>query len=148
MADIEEHIQKAIEEGQFKDLPGQGEPLRLDDNPHEDAEWRLAHHMLHAGGFSLPWIELRQEIETESEQARMELKRAWEWRRQALGSGRRYRLVQDEWERVVGRFKERVEKINKRIFDYNLQAPALRLQTFSLNAEAEISQLITTSNEI
>lgn len=145
MPDIEKHIQKAIEEGQFNDLPGQGEPLKLDDNPHEDADWRLAHHMLRSGGFTLPWIELRQEIETESEQARTELKRAWEWRQQALGAGRRYRLVQDEWERAVRRFKERVEKINKRIFDYNLQAPATRLQILQVEAEAEINRLTTAS---
>ena len=42
---IEEIIRRAIQEGKFDDLPGKGEPLQLDDNPHEDPEWRAAHHI-------------------------------------------------------------------------------------------------------
>ena len=43
---------------------GKGKPLRLEDDSLEDPEWRMAYHMLREGGFSLPWIELRQEIVT------------------------------------------------------------------------------------
>ena len=65
MPNIEEQIRRAQEGGQFDDLPGKGKPLRLDENPHEDPEWRLAHQILRNGGFSLPWIEMWREIEAE-----------------------------------------------------------------------------------
>ncbi len=61
MSNIEDHIRRAIEEGKFDDLPGKGKPLKLEDDPFVDPEWRLAHHMLRCSGFSLPWIERRQE---------------------------------------------------------------------------------------
>jgi DnaJ homolog subfamily C member 28 len=78
MPDIDDAIEKAMREGKFDDLPGKGKPLSLDENPHEDPDWRLAHHVLKNGGFSLPWIETRKEIEDETGRARQALRRAWE----------------------------------------------------------------------
>ena len=78
MPNIEELIQRAIREGKFDALPGQGKPLHLDDNPQADPDWQLAYHLLKENGFSLPWLELRQEIENEIESARQSLQRAWE----------------------------------------------------------------------
>ncbi len=46
MPNIEDLIQRAIQEGKFSDLPGKGKPLRLDDNPHADPDWQLAYHLL------------------------------------------------------------------------------------------------------
>jgi len=37
---IDEIIRRAIEEGQFDDLPGKGKPLRLDEDPNSDPAWR------------------------------------------------------------------------------------------------------------
>ena len=54
---IEEIIRQAMQEGKFDDLPGKGKPLNLDQNPHQDPDWRVAHHLLKSAGFSLPWIE-------------------------------------------------------------------------------------------
>ena len=65
MPNIEELIQRAIQEGKFSDLPGKGKPLRLDENPHADPDWQLAYHLLKENSFSLPWLELRQELEIE-----------------------------------------------------------------------------------
>ncbi len=83
MPNIEDLIQRAIQEGKFSDLPGKGKPLRLDDNPLADPDWQLAYHLLKENGFSLPWLELRQELEKEIEAARQSLKQAWEWRQSA-----------------------------------------------------------------
>lgn len=56
---IEDKIKQAQDEGVFDDLPGQGKPLRLDDNSSED--W-LGHHMLHEAGLLPDWLQLRKEI--------------------------------------------------------------------------------------
>ena len=77
---VEEIIRRAIQEGKFDDLPGKGKPLQLDQTPHEDPEWRAAHYILKTGGFSLPWIESLNEIESNLLNARSDLSQAWMWR--------------------------------------------------------------------
>jgi len=142
MPKIEDHIQKAMQEGKFDNLPGKGKPLKLDDNPHEDPEWKLAHHLLKESGFSLPWIELKQEIEAETETARLALRQSWEWRQQALAEKKwRYQVIDEEWQRAVKAFTERVEKINQRVFEYNLQTPSDKFQMRKLDAQREIESL-------
>ena len=47
----DEAIRKAMEEGKFDNLPGKGKPLKLDEDPFEDPEWRLANKMLKEGGY-------------------------------------------------------------------------------------------------
>lgn len=140
---IEEQIRQAMQEGKFDNLPGKGQPLRLDENPHEDPEWRLAHHMLHGSGYTLPWIAARNEIEAEIEAARLELLRTWTWRREALDEVPLclpYEQVERAWQRAVEAFREQALCINKRILAYNLQAPLERFQLLPLNVEQEIKR--------
>ncbi len=40
--DVEEKIQEAIARGEFDNLPGEGKPIDLTENPFVPAEWRLA----------------------------------------------------------------------------------------------------------
>src|SRR5512133_1234249 len=106
MPDIEDAIEKAMQEGKFNDLPGKGKPLSLDDNPHEDPAWRLANHVLKTSGFSLPWIEARKEIEAEIEQARQALQRARSWHLTQAARRRNDPEVEAEWQRAVRAFFE------------------------------------------
>lgn len=138
MPSIEDHIRKAMEEGQFDDLPGKGKPLRLDENPLEDPEWRMAYHVLKNGGFTLPWIETRQEILTELEQQRQGLRRAWDWRNRAQAQGESLTAVEAEWRRAREAFRQALERLNRRIRDFNLQVPSDRFQVRRVNIEAEI----------
>jgi DnaJ family protein C protein 28 len=142
MPEIEEHIRRAIEEGKFDNLPGQGKPLDLGDDTLADPDWRLAHHMLRSSGYSLPWIELRQEIQAEADTARGTLRRAWEWREAALAQGQPSERVQGEWMRAVEAFRKQTESINKKIFNYNLQAPSEIVQLFKLDTEREIAAVV------
>lgn len=57
---IDRQIREAAEEGQFDNLPHQGEPLPIDANPYA-AEWGLAFHVLKNAGFAPPWIEADKE---------------------------------------------------------------------------------------
>jgi DnaJ family protein C protein 28 len=148
MPNIEDLIQRAIQEGKFSHLPGKGKPLRLDDNPHADPDWQLAYHLLKENGFSLPWLELRQELESEIEAARQSLKLAWE-RRQSTAVHKP--LVdkppfpssdpEAEFRRALRVFEEQIARINQRIFDYNLQTPSDRFQMLKLNLEQEIERI-------
>jgi hypothetical protein len=58
---IERQIRQAIEEGKFDNLPHQGKPLPIDENPYA-GEWGLAFHVLRNAGFAPPWIEADKEV--------------------------------------------------------------------------------------
>ncbi len=136
MPNIDDEIRRAMEEGEFENLPGKGRPLNLDEDPFEDPEWRLAHHLLRSSGYSLPWIEKRKEIEAGLEAARRDLALGWE-RRQEQG----YRSTK-RWERAQASFREAIAELNKKIFSYNLEAPSMRLQVMRIDAEVEIKKVV------
>jgi hypothetical protein len=130
----DEAIRKAMEEGAFEGLAGKGKPLKLEDNPFEDPSWRMAHHLLQANDFTLPWIDARNEIEADLDAARQRLGRAWHAARRAPQA----------WQRAQQAFRQQVEALNRRIRDYNLAVPNEQLHRLPLNAEREI-QVVTQS---
>ncbi len=103
---IEEQIRRAMQEGKFDDLPGQGKPLRLEENPFEDPDMRMANHLLRSAGFTLPWIEKKREIEALSGQARRSLRQSWEWRQTALQAHSPGNFIESEWQRACAAFRE------------------------------------------
>ena len=60
---VEERIRRAIERGEFDDLPCAGEPLELEDDSSVPEELRLAYKILKNAECLPPEIELRKEIE-------------------------------------------------------------------------------------
>ena len=141
MPDIEELMRAAMQAGKFDNLPGKGKPLKLDENPHADREWRTAYHILHEAGFTLPWIETRNEIEADLEKALADLQRAWNWRENSSAQTSPNALIEMEWREALDAFRKKVEALNKRIADYNLAVPSDRFQMRMLNYEREVSKL-------
>ena len=138
MSSLDELIRRAIEEGKFSNLPGEGKPLRLDDNPFEDPDWRLAYHVLRSSGFSLPWIERRNAIESELQAARAALHRAYVWRQVSIARDGSSAEVDAGWVRAVDAFRASLTELNKKILAYNLEAPSDRFQLRLLNADREL----------
>ncbi len=72
-ADLAERkIKEAQAAGYFDNLPGLGQPLQLDDNPHE-GEWALAHRILRNANISPPWIALQQQVQRRGDTLRVRL---------------------------------------------------------------------------
>jgi hypothetical protein len=68
---VEEKIAAARDQGDFDDLPGQGERLRLKENPLA-GDWELAFHVLENAEMAPPWMEMSGEIrEGEAELAQL-----------------------------------------------------------------------------
>ena len=61
---IESRIKKAQMEGAFEDLPGSGQPLRLEDDRHIPEDLRMAHKVLKNADCLPPEVQLRKEIRT------------------------------------------------------------------------------------
>jgi DnaJ homolog subfamily C member 28 len=143
MPDIDEQIRRAMQEGQFEDLPGRGRPLQLDEDPFEDPDWRLAHHMLRSAGYSLPWIETRREIEADLATHCLEIQRAWERHQSAAVSPD---LTRRRWDQAQVNFREAIAELNKRILSYNLEAPSMQLQLQPINPAREIERAMQTGS--
>jgi DnaJ family protein C protein 28 len=139
---IEQKIQKAMENGVFENLPGQGKPLNLEDDALMDPDWRVAYRLLRSSGFSLPWIENRRDIEQQIKAAREGLARTRDWVQEQGGGGTDPAAAQQGWDRAVGSFRGQIETINRRITDYNLEAPALSLHMVPLDPEKEIAAVL------
>jgi DnaJ family protein C protein 28 len=137
---IDEQIRQAIARGDFDNLPGKGKPLDLSENPHEDPGWRLAYRLLKENGYTLPWIETRQNIELDYEKALKSLQQSWDWRKNAAG---RRGLVhaEREWQQALQNFREQMFKLNRRIRDYNLEIPSNQFQRRLINIEQEIANI-------
>ena len=135
---IEEIIRQAMQEGKFDDLPGKGKPLNLDQNPHQDPEWRVAHHLLKSAGFSLPWIERLGKINDDLQQARESLARSWAWMQSEHGD----QLNSVEWQAAIELFEQRVQAINEQLRTYNLEVPTSRFQIPLVDIQREIKQII------
>lgn len=61
---IESRIKKAQREGAFENLPGSGQPLRLEDDRHIPEDLRMAHKVLKNADCLPPEVQLRKEIRT------------------------------------------------------------------------------------
>ncbi|MCB1824006.1 MAG: DUF1992 domain-containing protein [Candidatus Competibacteraceae bacterium] len=68
----EARIHEAIERGELSGLPGEGRPLRLDDDSAIPEELRAAYRLLKNAGFLPPELQLRKELR-EAEQLLQQL---------------------------------------------------------------------------
>ena len=63
----EERIREALQRGEFDNLPGQGKPLKLEDDRHVPEDLRLAYKILKNAACLPPEVELKKEIRTTEE---------------------------------------------------------------------------------
>ncbi len=111
---IDQIIAKAQADGLMDNLPGQGQPLNLDDDAMVPDEYRLGHRMLKASGFAPPWIEARRDID--QERARLaewlsDARRRWPY----LAAPARAAL------RVA--YRRKLDDLQRLIMNFNLKAP-------------------------
>ncbi len=125
---IDRLICRAREQGAFDDLDGRGVPLDwAEENPLEDAAWRLAHHLLKEAGLAPAWMEEAKEIRAQVEGLRQALRGA------SQGS-------EAEWLRAATSAMREIAAINARIRSVNLAVPILPLQLAPLDARDELQR--------
>lgn len=118
----EEKIKEAMQEGAFRNLQGQGRPLKLERNPFEPAELRMAHMVLEGAGMSPAWIQERKELDGEIDRACAALTRA----------------AADRWDQAEAGFRAAAKALNSRILTYNLSVPAGGFQRPQIDVEFEL----------
>lgn len=133
---IDDMIRRAMEDGHFDNLPGQGKPLNLNHHPYTPRELRGAYQVMQQAGATLPWISDRQTIEADIEKARAAIKQAWQWYLQQGQTA----AAREAWQGAQNRFRQATGDLNRRIRDYNLSAPNSQVHLFALDAEREIQK--------
>lgn len=132
---IEDHIQKAQEDGEFNNLRGQGQPFT-----HLDTD--IFAHLVQEQGFRPHFVELDAEIRAKTESARQAVRRTYEWVQHARGSSLGPYVI-DEWQSALRLFDQRLTEINRLIKTFNLELPeALRhAQKFPLKRDEELQKM-------
>jgi len=111
---IDQIMAKAQADGLMDNLPGQGQPLKLDDDEMVPAEYRLGFRMLKTSGFAPPWIEARREIDEERAQIA-------NW----LGDARRRwpYLAAPPRAALQAAYRHKLDDLQRMIMNFNLKAP-------------------------
>ena len=129
---IDQIMNKAQADGLMDNLPGQGQPLNLEDDALVPDEYRLGHRMLKASGFAPPWIEAQREVE--QERARLD---TW------LKDAKRRLPHLDAPARAALKvaYRRKLDDLQRLIMNYNLQAPPGAPHLAGLRMADELAKL-------
>lgn len=122
-------ILAAMQRGEFDNLPGSGKPIQWKDNPLAPVYEKMAYDLLQSNGFTLPWIDLGNELRAERTALRQSLK---EWLRQNPASAAGA---------ITHDLQDRLARLNKKIMDYNRSVPVEALQVSFVDLHRELENL-------
>ena len=124
----ERKIQEAIDEGVFDNLPGKGEPLKLDDDPFTPPHLRLANRILKNAGVLPDWLQLEKEIEAARQDcSRMvsELEAAYPKRLASLDTAESKHRFALWLARARAEYLSSIKRVNLEIAKLSLIAPSI-----------------------
>lgn len=120
-------IRDATERGEFDNLPGRGQPLRIAGDLADAAT--MGAKIRSNAGFSTPWGDLGREIDDGTRRAVAEIERAHKRRlvaQRASGvraSGADTAAGDSEWQRALAQFGTHLDELNRKILKFNLLIP-------------------------
>lgn len=129
---VEKKILEAMERGEFEDLPGRGKPLDLELDPNTPREWDLAFKLLKEAGFAPAWIEQDKEIRSAKEKL---FKPLQSYLRTTNLPSRDREVIEA---RLIAEFRKQASELNRKIDDFNLQAPSLRVHHKRIRIDEEV----------
>ena len=129
---IDQIMNKAQADGLMDNLPGQGQPLELDDDALVPNEYRLGNRMLKSSGFAPPWIEAQREID--QERAKLD-----SWLKDA--QRRLPQLEAPARATLQATYRRKLDDLQRMITHYNLQAPPGALHLAGLRLADELAKL-------
>lgn len=138
---VEQQIREAQERGDFDNLRGRGQPLAIEKNEYA-GDRELAYKMLKDNGFTLPWIEQRNELMDRIHTFRDDLRRKWQLHGLpllALKRAGRGDVAAYRWRQIISAVSAELRDINSVIETTNTVVPVdkLRLHTLRLDDELE-----------
>lgn len=131
---VEDLIQESMARGDFDNLTGKGKPLKkFSGCSYIDPMTHNLNRILIDNGYQPEWILMQKEIKDTIEQLREGLLVS----RKKLGNP----LTpegQKQWNQACEQFQDNIQKLNKRISDFNLIVPILTRQKVHFDAQKEV----------
>ena len=142
---ISEQIDEAVAKGAFDDLPGTGQPLRLDEHPNEPADMRMANKLLKDNDLTPAWIGDRKALLAEIEALRAAMQRQWTLVcARVKNAGSDPEALKDSWHRALIQWEEQIADLNRRIVDLNITLPIWRMELHRLRLDEELNRIGAT----
>ncbi|XP_051006220.1 dnaJ homolog subfamily C member 28 [Acomys russatus] len=131
---VEDLIQESMAKGDFDNLSGKGKPLtKFSGCSYIDPMTHNLNRILIDNGYQPEWILMQKEIKDTIEQLREALLVCRKRLGNPLTPGE-----QTQWSQTCEKFQENIQKLNKRISDFNLIVPILTRQKVHFDAQKEI----------
>ncbi len=141
---VERRIRQLQESGAFRGLRGEGRPQKIEENPYEDPEMRLAHKILKNAGMCPPWMDLMREIDDDLAAA----DRVWETYRRhrrdqmsnvtratVLHFSERVGELDSARNRTLAALEDRWAEINRKVDYLNALVPGDSFRRNPINVE-------------
>ena len=128
---IESRIQEAIQAGAFKDLPGAGQPLVLDDEDRLAGDNWLGFKILRNGDLTPEWMMLGREIERDLARLEETATRVHNFAGWAAAEGdwpgyaRRLARVRDQYAELARSIRRKQDQFNHKVPAPSLERPGL-----------------------
>lgn len=148
---VDKLLDEARQDGKFDNLPGEGEPLKLDDDPNTPHDMKLAHKILKENDLAPEWMMLGKEVDALRERLLENMRRGAQAYQGALADANRSARPYDDrqraettWRRAQEAYRLAAAKLNGELLRYNLKVPPGVPQKTLFNLERELAQLIHT----
>ncbi len=120
---IDEQIKDAMSKGHFANLPGQGKPLKLEDDSHVPSHLRMAHKVLRDNDLVPSWMSEGQEIDAAREALIAAIQRVGRANQAAIET-----------------LRASATKYNSKVLSYNLKLPQGVIHKRHVHFEQELSK--------
>jgi DnaJ homolog subfamily C member 28 len=143
---IDRQIRKAMEDGEFDNLPGEGKPLNIEEDENTPDALRLAYKILQDNDLAPAWIMQGKDIEQKTEELMNRLRRSAAAYRAAMdapsATANTRASAARAWQTAQAKMTASAAKINQEISVYNLKVPTGINHKVILNIQREISRVM------
>ena len=137
---IDRQLEQARKNGDLSNLPGEGKPLKFDDQ-HTPDHLRMAYKILRDNNLAPDWMMVGKELDEKRALLLDDLHRAARKYRQSPVSSDR------AWKRAQKQFRDGAATYNKQALTYNLKVPPGVAHKTQLDIEGEIARALSTPIE-
>ena len=146
---IDEIIRDAQRKGEFSNLPGQGKPLKLDNDSQTPSHLRMAYKILKENDLAPEWIEQGRALDHLRETLLEKMRSAAREYRGALNNALRdtqpeqqRQRVEKAWTLKQKALRDEVARYNREVLSYNLKVPQGVTHKMVLNVDQEVGKLL------
>ena len=145
-SELDREIARMMNEGEFKNLPGEGKPLNLGDETYVPDDMRMAYRILAQNDMAPDWILVGKELEQSAQKLRNSIATHLRVYREALAHAEKsgsatYRQNADGvWANAKKSLEAQTKEHNNLVLTFNLKVPKGIAHHVLFNLDKEIAK--------